>query len=130
MTGTRGDLKREDDRRGPSRTELAMIGISVLATLTLFVYVLVQAVQAPPGPQLTAEVERVEQDEKGLLVHVLLRNEGGVGVRSATVEVPCEDPAPSITFQNIPAQGLRRGAVVCPPGSGNLTASLTGWVET
>lgn len=106
-----------------------MIALSVAVTVSLLAYVLVQAVLAPPGVHLSAEVERVEEGPDGLLVHVLLRNDGGVGVRFAHVEVPCDDPAPRLSFENVPVRGQRRGVLVCPPDATQLTASVAGWVE-
>lgn len=122
-------LKRRDDRDGPDAAELAMIALSVLTTVALFAYVAVQAATGPSGPALAAETERIEPRGDELHVQVVVRNDGGTGVRSVTVEVPCDDPPPSQSFQFVPAGGHRRGVFVCPAGADDVQPSISAWAS-
>lgn len=104
-----------------------MMALSILLTALLFGYLVLQAYTAPDTPVLVVEVEQVERTSDALQVHVVLRNDGGVGVRTATVEVLCEEPAPSMTFMNVPASGKRRGVIVCPADADDITARVASW---
>lgn len=129
MTKKRGDLKEKDDREGPSLAEITTVIVSVVVTLTLFGYVVFQAVTAPSGPELTVEQIKVEQKGDSVEVHVLLTNEGGVGVRSVEVEIPCDDPPPSVTFENVPASGRREAVLSCPADAEKLEPEVSTWVK-
>ncbi|MBW3583315.1 MAG: hypothetical protein KY455_09485 [Euryarchaeota archaeon] len=129
MTKKRGDLKRKDDREGPSVAEIASVIVSVVVTISLFGYVIVMAVLAPDGPDLVVEQTSVITKGDTVEVHVLLTNKGGVGVRSAEVEIPCDDPPPSVTFENVPASGRRKAVLSCPADAEDLQPEISTWVK-
>lgn len=123
-----GDLRSRDDRPGPDRAETAVTLVSVLAVTALFLYAVVQAATVPATPVLTASILAVREEGQDLLVDVELLNLGGVGVRSAEIEVTCREPAPTLTFDHVPAGGRRTATVVCPSAD-DIEVRVVGWVQ-
>lgn len=129
MTEKRGDLKKKDDRTGTSVAEIVSVTVSVVVVLALFGYVTFKAVTAPDGPHFQVEQVKVEPMGDEVAVHVFLRNQGSVGVRVVDVEIPCDDPPPSVSFPHVPASGERRAVLICPADAEDLQPKVSGWIE-
>lgn len=126
----RATLKSEDDRNDPSAIEIAFMILSALVTLALFGFLVYQAASAPQTGEPTAELLGMETLEDGsVLVEVGVHNHARQGLLVVEVEVQCDDPAPSLTFQNLPAEGRRKGTIVCPPGTTAPEVSISGWID-
>lgn len=130
MSSGRVALKIEDDRRRISKAERTLMVLSVTFTLALFGYVAFNAATSPPEAKPEAEVLALETvDGGGVRVQVTLRNAGGVGLIEGTVEVDCAEPAPSVTFTNVPAASERTANLLCPPGTRDVRATVVSFVE-
>jgi len=118
------DLRHEDDRRQPGRAEKALMVVSTLVTLTLFGYLVHQGIEAPDGARPEASVVAVEPMGDSLRVDVRVENEGSVGLISVTLEVDCGEPPPQVTFENVPASGMREASLSCPRGATDPHATV------
>lgn len=106
---------------------------SAALALLIVAYVSWHAFTLPPEPRLSVSVGASfspEGDGGDVHVEVVVRNEGGAGVRTLGVEVACDDPPVAITFQNIPAQSEFRGTVSCPPGTTAPEVVIAWWIPT
>lgn len=124
----RVELKRRDDRGEPSRVEFALMVVGAAVTVGLLTYLLWRALTVPAAALPQASVIEVVPGENETLVRVQLMNRGGVGLQSVKVEVPCETPAPTLTFQIVPSGGFRTGTVSCPVGTTDPEARVTSWI--
>lgn len=109
--------------------EKAVMVTSVLFTLALFGFAVSQTLTGASAAAPTVGVTERELTDDGVQYTVELRNEGDVGLVSATVIVRCTDPPTTFTFANVPAGGHRVGTVVCPPGTADPTVSVVTWVQ-
>ena len=114
---------------GPSTAETAVTIVSVLFTLLLFAFLILQAFNVPAETAPEAHIESVE-DIPGnrTAVTVVLTNPANEGLLTATVAVNCTQPPPSIQFTHVPTDGWQRAVLVCPGATGNnATANVTVW---
>ncbi|MFD1512121.1 hypothetical protein [Halomarina rubra] len=112
-----------------SPLETALSVLSVAFTVALFAFVLYQTVSTPMAADPTVRVLATETTDSGeVLVTVELRNQQGSGLASATVEVACDDPAPDVTFEHVPADGTEEGVVRCPADSNTTDAAVATWI--
>lgn len=109
--------------------EKAVMVVSVLFTLSLFGFAIWQSLTGASAVVPTADLTGSEETSDGVQYTVELRNEGDIGLVSATVEVGCTDPPTTLTFENVPAGGRRVGTVVCPPGTSDPTVSVVTWIQ-
>lgn len=125
-----GDAGSGDGSDQVSAAEKAVMVASVAFTVALFGFALWHALTGPGALAPTA-VAVSSQPAPGGGVHytVELRNPGDVGLVSATVEAECTDPPAELVFENVPADGRRRGTVVCPAGTDDPAVSVASWVE-
>lgn len=104
--------------------------VSVLLTVVLFTFAGWQMVSGPTAAQPQATVVGTQTTANGsVVVTVELRNRQDIGLVSATVEADCDTPPPEVGFEYVPADSVRRGQLVCPPGSGTPTVSVSSWVN-
>lgn len=109
--------------------EKVVMVASVLFTLSLFGFAIWQSLTGASAAAPAVGVTGSEVTTDGVQYTVELRNEGDVGLVSATVVVRCTDPPTTFTFANVPASGHREGTVVCPPGTADPTVSVVTWVQ-
>lgn len=129
--GEGGQQGQGEGGQQPSTAEKVLTGISVVVTLLLFGYVAWHAVQSPSGAQPQVEVVDTERlANESVLVHVEFANAGDQGLLSATAEVTCAQPPPDVTFENVPAGGVKQATLVCPPGTANPDVDVSAWVPT
>lgn len=118
------------DDREPSTVEKAVSVFSVAFTLALLGFVAWQAWTVPPAENPQARiVATAELPDGSVETTVELVNDQDVGVVSATVELSCGSPPVTVSFTNVPAGGRAEAHAVCPPGTGNVTASVRTWME-
>lgn len=125
------ELKPEDDRDKPGPIAIAAMTISIVVVGAVLGYMVWQAATLPSDALPEASIARIETGEAGgRLVHVEVSNPSSGGWRHVSVSVDCEDPPPSVELANIPALGRRSAILTCPPGDGNITASVDSFVRT
>lgn len=128
---TRPRLKSEDDRHEPNTPERVLMALSAVFTAAVFAYVGYHALVTPDEAVLEARAVSTETQPDGSVhVEIELANAGGVGMRTAEVEVACDEPAPSITFDNVPVASERTGTVSCPPGTEDPEVSVVSYAPT
>ena len=104
--------------------------VSVLFTVSLFVFVGWQVVSGPTAADPQATVVDTRTAANGsVVVTVELRNRQEIGLVSATVEVDCATPPPTVQFSYVPADSVRRGRLVCPPGTNDTSVGVSSWVN-
>lgn len=125
------DQQQDGGGQSPSTAETVLTAISVVVTVLLFGYVAWHAIQPTDSIQPQVEVVETEQLSNGsVLVRVEFVNQGDQGLLSATVEVTCAQPPPDATFENVPAGGVQRAVLVCPPGTESPDVEVSAWVPT
>lgn len=128
--GNGGPPPEQSGDEGPSTMEKVVMVVSVTFTVLLFAYVVWQAAVTPSGVAPEANVIGTSQMADGdVRVNVEIVNSQDIGLLTATVEVDCTTPAPSVDFQHVPADGRMTGYLTCPPGTSNATASVSAWIE-
>lgn len=126
----RQGLKARDDRQEPGPAAKAFMILSALAVAALLSYMAYQALTAPGSGLPEARVVATTPTPEGdVLVEVALRNVAVSGLREAVVEVDCQDPAPQVAFANVPAEGERRGFLLCPAGTQDPKASVASYTR-
>ena len=105
------------------------MGASALFTLALLGFLLAYAAQGSAEAAPRAEVVGVEAVDDATHVRIRLFVDGPVGYRNVEVEVACDDPAPAVTFDNVPARAQREAVVVCPAGTVDPKASVVWWAK-
>ncbi|QLG62557.1 hypothetical protein [Halorarum salinum] len=137
MSDGSGGAEGRNDRAGDGGNdeggtwgERLLVATSVVFTVVLLSFVIWQASTTPAMAEPTASVTGTETLPGGdVKVTVRFRNAQDVGLVIATVEVDCDAPPPELTFEHVPADDRRTGHVICPPGSGDSTATVSTWVE-
>lgn len=122
-------MKRKDDRNEVDWPQKAIMALSVVVVLALVGYLAFQAATAPDSrapPEAQILGTRTMPDGS-ILVDVRLTNPSGAGLRHATVELDCDQPPPSITLDNVPAESYRDATLMCPPGQPPSKASVSTW---
>lgn len=117
-----------EDESVPLFEKVVMVA-SVLFTLSLFGFAIWHSLTGASAAAPAVGVTESEATVDGVQYTVELRNEGDVGLVSATVVVRCTDPPTTFTFANVPAGGHREGTVVCPAGTSDPTVSVVTWVQ-
>lgn len=125
--GNNGDSS--DSESGPSTVERAVSVVSVVFTVLLFAFLVWQALQVPADTSPRADITDTERLPDGQVkVTVVLTNPASEGLLSATVEVDCTRPPPSVQFTHVPTDGRQHAVFVCPSGSvANASANVTTW---
>jgi hypothetical protein len=116
-----------DGHDGPTAAEKAVMAVSAIITVSLFAYVLVHGLAAPPDQGPEAAVTGTTDTGDGLVVTVELRNRQRSGLISATVEADCGPSPPTITFENVPASGERTGTLTCPANASEPDLAIVAW---
>ncbi len=123
-----GDDQSEQSDQ-PSTAETAAMVVSVGFALCLLAFAGWQIATPAAATAPEASVVDVAELQNGdLAVTVELRNPGGAGLVSATVESHCTTPPADVGFDYVPASSTRRGTVVCPPGTADPSVSVANWV--
>lgn len=105
---------------------IMVVGVVVAAALVGFAVSQGLAGDGAAAPTVTVTDQR-SLDDGRTAVAVRLENDMDVGLVSATVAVECTDPPAEVTFENVPADGVRTATVVCPSGTADPGASVSGW---
>lgn len=117
-------------RSGPSTVAKAVMLISIVFTVLLFVYAGWQIATPPSTGPPQASVVGMDSLETGsVAVTVRLQNPSDVGLISATVESNCSSPPPEVQFSYVPARSTRTATLVCPPGTTDPAVSVANWVR-
>ena len=111
-------------------TELIVVAISVILTLSLLGFALFQLTTSPASTQPRASVNGTKTTDGHVVVTVVLRNPLKHGLKSATARVSCQQPPSRIQFTNVPAQGDQKAHVVCPTNTKNRRATVSNWMST
>lgn len=129
MSDDEGGGESDGENEDVPLFEKAVMAVSVLFTLSLFGFAVWQSLTGAGAVAPAVGLTGSEASADGIQYTVELRNEGDIGLVSATVEVGCTDPPITFTFANVPAGGRRVGTVVCPPGTSDPTVSVVAWVQ-
>lgn len=128
--GQNDQVADDKNDEGSTWIERLLMAASVAFTIVLFSFVIWQASTTPATAEPTANVTGTETlpggDVRGT---VAFRNAQDVGLVMSTVEVDCDTPPPELTFEHVPADDRRTGYVICPPDTGNPTATVSTWTE-
>jgi len=124
-----GDSDGDQEAEDIPRLETAFMVVSVLFTCSLFGFAVWQSLTGAGAAAPTVNVTGAQSVQDGVRYDVELRNDGDVGLVSATVRVGCVDPPTALTFENVPGGGSRRATVVCPAGTSDPAVAVVTWVE-
>jgi hypothetical protein len=122
------DTNHEEGSDAALKVETAVLVIGVVATLILFGYVGLHALQTPDGANPQGRVVGTTESSAELLTTVELSNPGDIGLASVTLEVTCGEQTRELQFRHVPADGTRRGTVRCPAGT-DPSVTVDSWIS-
>ncbi|WP_255196178.1 hypothetical protein [Halorarius litoreus] len=129
-TGDDTSNETSDELPSISTVELVVMVVSVVFTVSLFLFATWQAVTGAGMAAPVVGVTETSVEPGGTVVYTLeLRNPGSVGLVRATVSAACASPPVTLTFENVPAGGRRVGTVVCPAGTTDPQLTVESWVH-